>query len=120
MQIGNGVATYLHFDATNSLLDPTGELLCELRVSVGGEASAAVNGHGIADGASHQGDERDTEELRFEIPERDIEAGNSHRCNAGASEIANATHHGPPASVGVERVLIANDMGERVANEFGG
>jgi hypothetical protein len=118
-EIGNGIASNLHFDAANSSLHPFSELLCELRVGVGSEPSTAVNGHGVANHASHENDQGDAQDLGFEIPKRNVESGDRHGRYASATEIANAPDHRPPAGIGVERVLALQEKRERVANEFG-
>ena len=97
--IGVGLAAHLHLHARDTTLGPAGELLSQALVRVGGEAAASIHGHARVEAAQQVG-QRDTEQPRLEVPQRDVHRGHRHRAERLLPEVAHRVLHRGPGRLG--------------------
>ncbi len=111
-----GVPAHLDLHARDRLVDPTAGLGGEDVHRVGGEPAAAVDRHLPARGAE-QVDERDVEELRLEVPQRDVQGRDRVGGDAGAAEVAAGPDEVEPAGPDLQRILPDEEVRELPADE---
>ncbi len=87
LRIGIGVSADLDLDARDAGLDPAAKLLGEPIGCVVGEAAAAVDRDALVEPRQDVG-EREVEEARLQVPERDVDRRGGHRADAGPAGIA--------------------------------
>src|SRR5207248_4422211 len=99
------------------LLDPAAQLFAQFVDLVGSETAASVDRQSVSY-LTEEPDERKFQESSFQIPKRRVDCRNRHRTNAGASEIADRTHHRSPAILNRHRVSTNHDLFQMIIDQF--
>lgn len=118
MGVGRCVAANLHLHCAQALRGPSAELFGELCVAEAGEPSASVDRNGVVRSAD-QVRHRQTEDLRLEVPQRDVDRRN---CRAGytwASLVANRMDHRCPRRTDPHWIASEDDVGQGVVDDAG-
>jgi hypothetical protein len=83
---------------------------------VRGEAAAAVDRHLVAPAAEQHG-EREREQLRLEVPQRDVHRGDRGGGQALAAEVAHLAAERLPGALRIHGVAAAHRLGEHARDQ---
>src|SRR5207237_10571110 len=119
LRVARGLARDLDLHPRDPLSDPALELLTEPVERVRGEAAAAVDECLVA-GPSDEIDERQLEEPRFQIPEREVDGRQRAEPDPRPARVPERDSHRLPGLGDREGVAALDDLGQLLLDELPG
>src|SRR5205814_2260961 len=98
----------LHFYEPDPLGGPAAELPSQLSIGIRSKAAAAIARHRVTR-LPQQRNHWQSQGPGFHVPQGNIDRGNCHRSNSGASQIADGGGHFPPGLIDGEAISVFYD-----------